>query len=154
FVFKGHSEKQSIRNAEFSSDGDRIVSASSDQTLRIWDAMTNVKPLVVKAHNKSAVRQIEVSGDGKHFATVAKDGTAKLWDAGPANEIRPAKFNLSDGGIVTGAAFGPLTGQVTILLRNGFALIKDTTTNSVLWTNSSGSTHDTGQGIGTRLMSA
>src|SRR5262249_48984489 len=67
---------------------------------------------------------------------------------------RPAKFNLSDGGIVTGAAFGPLTGQVTILLRNGFALIKDTTTNSVLWTNSSGSTHDAGQGIGTRLMSA
>src|SRR5262249_24387475 len=86
FVFKGHSERQSIRHAEFSPDGNRIVSGSSDQTVRVWDAMTNANPHIVNAHGRSDVRQIEISSDGKNFATVAEDGGGKLWELERSNE--------------------------------------------------------------------
>ncbi|NOS71586.1 MAG: hypothetical protein HOP33_16880 [Verrucomicrobia bacterium] len=66
--------------AQFSSDGERIVTASEDRTARVWDAQTG-RPLTELMKHGSGVRAAQFSPDGKRIVTVARDGTARVWDA-------------------------------------------------------------------------
>jgi WD40 repeat protein len=63
----------------FSADGTRILTASYDQTARLWDA--EGKPLATLAGHKGRVNGAVFSADGKRILTAAADSTARLWDA-------------------------------------------------------------------------
>jgi dipeptidyl aminopeptidase/acylaminoacyl peptidase len=68
-----------VLSASFSPDGRRVVTASNDNTARIWDANTG-KPIGPVLEHDSNVNQGVFSPDGSRVATVSDDGTARVWN--------------------------------------------------------------------------
>ena len=77
FVLKGHTN--SIHSVAVTPDGQRIISASSDGTVRLWDAATGQEMLVLKL--KGFGTCVAVSGDGRRIFSGASDGSVTVWDA-------------------------------------------------------------------------
>ena len=67
-----------VLHVEFSPDGKRIVSASIDNTARIWSAITGRQLCILKGH-EDGVYSARFSPDSKHVVTVSKDGNAMVW---------------------------------------------------------------------------
>ncbi len=76
-----------VNSAVFSPDGTRIVTASEESTVRIWDAVTG-KPLkepmshidAVKSAMLYSVNSAVFSPDGTKIVTASEDSTARVWD--------------------------------------------------------------------------
>ncbi|NCR87645.1 MAG: hypothetical protein GPI90_25065, partial [Microcystis aeruginosa K13-05] len=64
--------------AAFSPDGKRIVTASWDNTARVWDAETGREIASLNGHQK-AVITAAFSPDGKRIVTASSDGTVRVW---------------------------------------------------------------------------
>lgn len=64
----------------FNPGGTRIVSASSDKTVRVWDARKGDELLVLSGH-KAPIQSVAVSPDGRWIATASWDKTVRIWDA-------------------------------------------------------------------------
>ena len=71
----------------FSPDGRRIVSASSDHTLKLWDAESGAELRWLTGHSNS-VNACAFSPDGRRIVSASDDHTLKLWDAGSGAELR------------------------------------------------------------------
>lgn len=77
-VLSGHSNL--VRSAVFSTDGSYIASASSDNTIRIWDAGNGervVQPL--QAHG-NFVTSIAVAPDGSFLVSGSGDCSVRVWN--------------------------------------------------------------------------
>ncbi|MBO0800427.1 MAG: serine/threonine protein kinase, partial [Blastocatellia bacterium] len=72
--------KKIVYAVAFSPDGKRLVTGSSDNTVKLWDAATGEKTLILKGHT-DAVWSMAFSSDGKRLASGTRDGIIKLWDA-------------------------------------------------------------------------
>jgi WD40 repeat protein len=72
----------------FSPDGRRLVSASGDGTLKVWDVQTGQEALTLKAHMRE-VTSVTFSPDGKRLASASGDGTVKVWDASNGSQPAP-----------------------------------------------------------------
>ncbi|MFN0130338.1 MAG: WD40 repeat domain-containing protein [Verrucomicrobiales bacterium] len=72
-VRNGH--KARLNSVRYSSDGLRIVTASDDKTVRVWDAVTG-QCLATLAGQGSNTKSAQFSPDGACIAT-----PAGLWDA-------------------------------------------------------------------------
>jgi len=70
-----------VRSAAFNPDGSHIVTASEDNTARIWDAASGTEIAVLRGHD-SAVNSAAFSPDGSRIVTASNDKTARIWDAG------------------------------------------------------------------------
>jgi len=68
-----------VRSARFSSDGQRVVTASDDKTARVWDSRTG-EPIAQPLKHDGPVRSAEFSEDGERILSVSSD-TALVWDA-------------------------------------------------------------------------
>ena len=68
-----------------SPDGAWIVSASDDDTLKIWDAATGTERPTLTGHTV-AVIGCAVSPDGAWIVSASRDGTLKIWDAATGAE--------------------------------------------------------------------
>jgi hypothetical protein len=79
-TLKGHTN--SVSAASFSADGTRIVTASDDKTVKVWDAKTGAELLTLKGHTKG-VTAASFCADGTRILTASEDGTAKIWDSRP-----------------------------------------------------------------------
>jgi WD40 repeat protein len=72
----GHQKE--VNSAALSQDGQRIVTASYDNTAKVWD--TNGKLLAnLKGHQKT-VNSAALSQDGQRIVTASADKTAKVWN--------------------------------------------------------------------------
>ncbi len=69
-----------VRSAAFSPNGKKIVTASYDNTAKIWDALTGECLHALEGHT-DRVWSAVFSPDGKKVATGSWDKTAKIWDA-------------------------------------------------------------------------
>ncbi|PYL26096.1 MAG: hypothetical protein DMF44_00815 [Verrucomicrobia bacterium] len=69
-----------VNSAQFSPDGQRVVTVSEDKTVRLWDA-TSGKPIGEPMKHEGEVRSEQFSPDGQRVVTTSEDKTARLWRA-------------------------------------------------------------------------
>ena len=68
-------------------DGKRAISASSDQTLKIWDTDTGIELRTLTGHTGS-VRGVAIAPDGLTAISASDDNTLKIWDLASGSELR------------------------------------------------------------------
>ena len=80
-----------------------MVTASEDNTARVWDAATGAAIAVLKGH-EDRVNSAAFSPDGTRVVTASDDKTARVWDAATGAEIAVLKGHEAE---VMSAAFSP-----------------------------------------------
>ncbi|XRB18787.1 EF-hand domain-containing protein [Pseudoscourfieldia marina] len=75
---KGHSD--GVTSASYSADGTRIVSASLDKNVRVWDATTGACLSVLEGHSGD-VTSASYSADGTRIVSASWDKSIRVWDA-------------------------------------------------------------------------
>lgn len=84
-AFTGHTE--TITSVTLSPDGTRLLSASADDTVRLWDAKTGKLLETMRGHNKD-VRSVSFLADGKRALSTSDDQTIRLWDVKTGRVLR------------------------------------------------------------------
>ena len=74
-----------VYDGAFSPDGARILTASADNTAKLWDAASG--KLIVSFGHQDTVRRAAFSPDGARILTASVDKTTKLWDAATPVEL-------------------------------------------------------------------
>jgi WD40 repeat protein len=118
-VLKGHTFW--LQSAVFSPDGKRVVTASFDNTARIWDADSGKEIVLLKGHT-DLVESAVFSPDGKRVVTASHDGTVRIWDADSGKEIVLLKGWANP---VQSASFSPDGKRVVTASRDNTARIWD-----------------------------
>ena len=79
--------KDSVRSASFSTDGQRVLTASDDGTARVWDVASGDAIAVLEAPD-SSVRSASFSPDGQQVVTLSFfSGTVRVWDVATQDAI-------------------------------------------------------------------
>ncbi|WP_224249831.1 protein kinase domain-containing protein [Hyalangium gracile] len=74
-VLRGHLDQ--VNHFAWSPEGGRLVTASDDRTVRVWDVESG-ESRVLQGHTGGVV-QVAFSPDGRRVASASKDGTVRLW---------------------------------------------------------------------------
>ncbi|MEH2070391.1 MAG: caspase family protein [Nostoc sp.] len=98
---EGHSNY--IYSVRFSPDGKTIASASADNTVKLWNAVTGKEITTLKGHS-NFVGGVAFSPDGKTIASASADNTVKLWNTATGKEITTLKGHSN---FVYSVAFSP-----------------------------------------------
>jgi WD40 repeat protein len=109
-TFQGHIGP--VESAVFSPDGGRVLTASEDNTGRLWEAEKG-KLLVTFQGHTGAVLSAVFSPDGGRVLTASEDNTARLWEAnsgkllvtfkGHTDQVLRAVFSLDGRRVLTGS---------------------------------------------------
>jgi WD40 repeat protein len=86
----------------FSVDGSRLLSASHDHTLRLWDVTTGKELRCFRGHT-NGINGAALSRDGRRVLSGGDDGTVRLWDTANGKELR----RMEKAGKVTSLTFTP-----------------------------------------------
>ena len=96
----------------------RVLTASDDDTVRIWDVATGVEEVKIEGHG-SAVRHALWSRYETEVLTASLDGTARIWDAatgtelvrfaGHTGEVKQAVWNKDETEVLTASSDGTTT---------------------------------------------
>ena len=86
--------QDAVVHVNFSPDGARILTASWDETAKLWDAASG--KLIASFAHQGIVYHAAFSPDGARILTASADKTAKLWDAASGKLI--ASFESSRRG--------------------------------------------------------
>lgn len=81
----GHAS--AVMMAAFVAEDGRVVTASSDQTAKLWDAATGMELQSFNQHT-GPLYCLVVSGDGRTLVTGAQDNTLRVWDLPLSHPIR------------------------------------------------------------------
>lgn len=68
----------SVTAVAFGPDGKHLATASSDQTVKLWEVATGMELRTLRGH-EGAVTSVAFSPDGERLVTGSADRTAKLW---------------------------------------------------------------------------
>nr|MBW4493596.1 hypothetical protein [Oscillatoria princeps RMCB-10] len=123
---KGH--QGAVSSASFSPDGKRIVTASDDNTARVWDS-TGKQLYELKGH-QSAVYSASFSTDGKRILTASWDNTARVWDSTTGKQLYELKGHQSP---VYSASFSPDGKRILTASWDNTARVWDSTTGKQLY---------------------
>jgi WD40 repeat protein/serine/threonine protein kinase/TPR repeat protein len=117
----GHSD--AVISAALSPDGQRAITASRDNTARIWDASSG-RQIALLSHAAS-VSSAAFSPDGRLVATASRDATARIWDVASGREVMVLRGHMD---ILWCVAFSPDGRRVVTASRDKTARIWDITT--------------------------
>ncbi|MDM8558435.1 WD40 repeat domain-containing protein [Candidatus Parabeggiatoa sp. HSG14] len=117
--FKGHQKE--VFYANFSPNGQRVITSSNDNTVRVWDIITRKQVLILKGH-KSPVELSIFSPDGQQILTTAFDKTIRLWDSQTGKQ----HFVLKHQEDIGHAIFSP-DGQYVLSAPNSWNISKNKT---------------------------
>jgi roadblock/LC7 domain-containing protein len=92
-----------VFSAQFSPDGQRVVTASEDKTARLWDGASG-KPVGELIKHEGMVFSAQFSPDGQRVVTASADKTARLWDGASG---KPVGEPLKHEDVVHAAQFSP-----------------------------------------------
>jgi WD40 repeat protein len=95
------------------------VTASEDNTVRLWDSASGAEIAVLSGHEYE-VNSAVFSFDGRRVVTASADDSARLWDTASGAEI--AVLSGHDG-TVKSAAFSPDGRRVVTASEDGTALL-------------------------------
>ncbi len=107
----------SVVSVCFSPDGRRVLSASHDETARVWEARLGT-PLLELRHESSVFRAA-YSPDGRWIISGGRDQTARVWNVTTG---RPAVAPLSHSGTVAQVRFDPAGERVLTTSSDGARL--------------------------------
>ena len=79
---RGHT--LNVTDADFSPDGRRLVTASADRTVRLWDLGTGQETL--KLSGDPLVTTVRLVSGGQRLIGGSMDRTIRIWDATPLPE--------------------------------------------------------------------
>ena len=100
-TLSGHTDV--VTGCAISPSGDFIVSASDDQTLKVWNAHTGEEQLILSGHT-NAVTGCAISPSGDFIVSASDDRTLKVWGARTGEERRTLHGHTN---AVTGCAISP-----------------------------------------------
>jgi WD40 repeat protein/sterol desaturase/sphingolipid hydroxylase (fatty acid hydroxylase superfamily) len=70
-----------------SADGQCIVSASEDGTVKVWDSLSGQERFTLKGNSRH-VHSVAISSDGRRIVSGSHDKTVTVWDAATGREER------------------------------------------------------------------
>lgn len=115
-ILKGHD--LIVNCASFNPNGSRVISASGDKTIRIWNAIDGCILNVLKGHT-DAVLSAAFSPDGHNIVSGSIDKTILIWDAdsgkrlmkpliGHAEAVRSVAYSYDGNRIVSASGDGSI----------------------------------------------
>jgi WD40 repeat protein/predicted Ser/Thr protein kinase len=117
-----------VVQAQFSRDGRYLITASDDQTARVWDVRTG-KAAGSPLRHDGAVAWAAFSPDGRKAVTAGRDATARVWDALTGRSPLPP---LRHEGAVLCASFSDDGRRVLTAGEDGTARLWDAATGEAL----------------------
>ena len=81
----GHSDW--VKAVAIAPDGKTVISASRDDTLKIWDTETDRELKTLTGHSNS-VSAVAIAPDGKTAISASRDDTLKIWDTETGRELK------------------------------------------------------------------
>jgi WD40 repeat protein len=97
------SHSNHVNGVAVTPDGKRAVSASTDNTLKVWDLDTGRALRTLEGHS-SSVEGVAVTLDGKRAVSASWDRTLKVWDLETGRALRTLEGHSRE---VTGVAVTP-----------------------------------------------
>lgn len=77
----------SVTGVALSADGQRAISASADDTVKVWDLATGREMRTLVGHT-NRVTAVAMSLDGRRAASGSRDKTLRIWDVDTGQELR------------------------------------------------------------------
>jgi WD40 repeat protein len=93
---RGHDA--AVWSVAFDREGRRIVSGSSDHTVRVWDAASGTELACLRGHDNT-VESVAFDREGRRIVSGSSDHTVRLWDAASGAEL--ACLRGHDGWVVS-----------------------------------------------------
>jgi serine/threonine protein kinase len=126
-TYRQHSN--AVRSLSWFSDGMRIVSASNDKTVHVWDAITG-NQLQLYQDISDAVRLVAASSDGSRIATAGSDALVRVWDFATNRLITTYRGHL--GSAVNAMAWSPKQQLLATAAADGTVHVWDVATGQPL----------------------
>jgi WD40 repeat protein len=114
-----HGSGLPLNAAAYSPDGQRIVTAADDGSVRLWSADGSGQPVRLGAHAQS-VQSAAFSRNGQRIVTTGRDGTARVWWVDGSKQ--PIVFKGDTCGVGS-AAFSPDGQRIVLACRDGTAQV-------------------------------
>ncbi len=100
-MFTGHTA--SVNGVAVTPDGTRIVSASEDQRLKVWELASGRELLTLGGHS-SDVYAVAITPDGRYVVSASEDKSLRVWDLASGREVLTLRGHTSS---ITGVAITP-----------------------------------------------